>query len=61
MNASSIDSPSTTGDMSSKIRKTSLLACEYASNRDGTTIAPGHSRRAVEPPIAVLTPNAFAS
>ena len=27
-NASSIDIPSTTGDMSSKIRKTSLLAAE---------------------------------
>ena len=27
MNASSIDSPSTTGDVSSKIRNTALLAC----------------------------------
>ena len=29
--------------------------------RGGTTTAPGHSRRAWAPPIAVRTPNAFAS
>ena len=43
MNASSIESPSTTGDVSSKILNTALLAAVYASNRGGTTIAPGQS------------------
>ena len=60
-NASSIDSPSTCGDVSSKIANTALLASEYALIRGGTTIARGHSRRAVRPPIAVRTPCAFAS
>ena len=60
-NASSIDIPSTSGDMSSKIEKTSLLAAEYASKRAGTTIIRGHSCRALEPGIAVFTPYAFAS
>ena len=48
--------PSTTGDMSSKTAKTSLLASEYASIRAGTTIACGHSRCAFAPPIAPSTP-----
>ena len=47
--------------MSSKIANTSLLACEYASNRPGTKIRSGHSFFAAHPPIADLTPNAFAS
>ena len=45
-NASSIEMPSTTGDMSSKTAKTALLASEYASIRGGTTTASGHSRSA---------------
>ncbi len=61
MNASSIDSPSTTGDVSSKTSKTARLASVYALMRGGTTIARGHRRRAVAPPIAVLIPYALAS
>ena len=38
-----------------------LRASEYASNRAGTTTACGHSCRAAPLPIAVRTPNAFAS
>ena len=60
-NASSIDSPSTEGVWSSKTRNTALLASEYAVKRGGTTIACGHSRCARRWPIAVWTPNAFAS
>ena len=45
-NASSIDSPSTTGVVSSNTANTALLASEYADIRGGTTIASGHSRRA---------------
>ncbi len=44
MNASSIDRPSTAGDMSSKTRYTALLASLYAEKRGGTTIAPGQRR-----------------
>ena len=53
--------PSTSGVVSRKIAKTSLLACSYALKRGGTSIACGHSRRACRPPIAVRTPYAFAS
>ena len=45
-NASSIDSPSTSGVVSSKTANTALLASEYADIRGGTTTAHGHSRRA---------------
>ena len=60
-NASSIDSPSTSGVVSRKISNTALLASEYASKRQFTTIACGHSFFACHPPIAVRIPNAFAS
>ena len=53
--------PSTSGVVSRKIANTSLLACEYASIRGGTTTASGHSSSAFRPPIAVFTPRAFAS
>jgi hypothetical protein len=60
-NASSIDSPSTSGDVFSNTSNTALLAAEYADMRGGTTAASGHRRRACEQPIAVRTPHAFAS
>ena len=60
-NASSIESASTTGAVSSKMRKTALLASEYASIRHGTTAASGQSRRARPAPIPLYTPRAFAS
>ena len=60
-NASSIESPSTSGVVSSNTSKTALLASEYAVMRGGTTIACGQRRRACRPPIAVRMPNAFAS
>ena len=60
-NASSIDTRSTTGAVSSKIATTARLASTYASKRGDTTIACGHSRRARPPPIADLMPNARAS
>ena len=60
-NASSIDSPSTSGVVCSNTSNTALLASEYADIRGSTTIARGHSRRACRPPIAVRTPNALAS
>ena len=60
-NASSIERPSTSGVMSSKTAYRSLLACVYAAIRGGTTIASGQSLRASRPPIAVRTPQAFAS
>jgi hypothetical protein len=50
-NASSIDSASTSGAVSSKTSKTALLASEYAVIRGDTTIACGQSRRAVVPPM----------
>ena len=59
--ASSIDSPSTTGDVSSKTANIARLASVYAEKRGGTTIASGQSRRACRPPIAVRIPYAFAS
>ena len=60
-NASSIDSPSTTGDASSNTANIARLASVYASWRGRTTIASGQSRRACRPPIAVRMPYAFAS
>ncbi len=60
-NASSIESPSTSGVASSKTRYTALLASLYADMRGGTTMAWGQRRRARRPPIAVRTPYAFAS
>ena len=60
-NASSIDSPSTSGVVSRNTSNTALLASEYAAIRAPTTTASGHSRRASPPPIAVRTPHAFAS
>ncbi len=60
-NASSIEIPSTTGARSSKTRNTALLASVYADIRGRTTTRRGQSRRAAAPPIAVRTPNAFAS
>ena len=59
--ASSIDSASTTGAVSSKISKTALLASTYASNRQGTITASGHRCRARPPPMPLCTPRAFAS
>ena len=60
-NASSMERASTTGAVSSKMRNTSLLASVYASNRQGTTAASGHRKRARPPPIPLWTPRAFAS
>ena len=60
-NASSIESPSTSGDASSNRRYTSLLASAYADIRGRTTTACGHSRRAREPLIAEWIPYARAS
>ena len=45
-NASSIESPSTSGEVSSNTRYTALLASEYADIRGRTTIACGHRARA---------------
>ena len=56
-----IESPSTSGDISSNTRNTALLASEYAEKRGGTTTAFGHRRRARASPMAVRTPYAFAS
>ena len=61
MNASSIDSASTTGAVRRKISNTALLASVYAAKRGLTTTASGHSARARAPPIAVRIPRAFAS
>ena len=59
--ASSIDSPSTSGVVSSNTPNTALLASLYAVIRGGTATADGHSRSACRPPIAVRTPKALAS
>ena len=56
MNASSMERPSTAGEVSSKTPNTALLASEYAAMRGGTTIACGQRRRAREPLIAVRMP-----
>ena len=60
-NASSIDSPSTSGVVSRKTANIALLASEYASIRGRTTMALGQRRRACVSPIGVRTPKAFAS
>jgi len=60
-NASSMDKPSTSGEVSSNTPNTALLASEYTANRGSTTTACGHSCRACRPPIAVRTPKALAS
>ena len=60
-NASSIDSPSTSGVVSRNTSNTALLAAEYADILGGTTTACGHSRNARAPPIAVRTPSRLAS
>ena len=52
-NASSIEMPSTCGDVSLNTSNTALLASEYAVKRGETTTASGHSPRAFRPPIAV--------
>ena len=61
MNASSIDSPSTTGDVSSKIVNTALrrrrVRLEARRHDDRVRTQPPR----LPPAIAVLTPNAFAS
>ena len=59
--ASSIESPSTSGVVSSKTLYSALLASVYAAMRGRTTMAAGHSRRARATLIAVCTPWAFAS
>ena len=59
--ASSIERPSTSGVVSSNSSNRSLLACAYADMRGRTTTACGQSWRACLPPMAVRTPNAFAS
>ena len=60
-NASSIESPSTSGVVSRKTSNIALLASEYASMRGRTTIAWGQRRRACVSPIGVRTPKALAS
>ena len=60
-NASSIEMPSTSGVVSSKISNTALLASEYAYIRGGTTIASRAEPPRLRPPIAVRTPCALAS
>jgi hypothetical protein len=60
-NASSIESPSTSGVVSSNTLYTALLALPYSAIRGATTIACGHSLRAVAPLIAEWIPYALAS
>ncbi|GAA3544452.1 hypothetical protein GCM10022222_30180 [Amycolatopsis ultiminotia] len=60
-NASSMDTPSTTGVVRRNTSNTALLAALYTDIRGETTTACGHSRRACTPPIAVRTPSALAS
>ena len=60
-NASSTDSPSTSGVVRSNTSKTASLASVYADMWGSTTIACGQRARAWAPPMAVRTPNAFAS
>jgi hypothetical protein len=55
-NASSIESPSTSGVVSRKTSNIAVLAAEYASIRGRTTIASGQRRRACRSPIGVRTP-----
>jgi hypothetical protein len=60
-NASSMESPSTSGVVCRKTSNTALLALAYSPILGGTTRARGHSRRACSPPMAVRTPCALAS
>ncbi len=60
-NASSTESPSTRGVVSSKTSNTARLASEYADMRGSTTTASGQSRSACRQFIGVRTPRAFAS
>jgi hypothetical protein len=53
--------PSTSGVVSRKIANTSLLACEYASIRGGTTTASGHRSVRLPPAHRGAHPAAFAS
>ena len=57
--ASSIDSFSTSGEVSSNTSSIALLASTYADKRGWTTIALGHRRRARCPPMALRTPKAW--
>ena len=52
-NASSMDSPSTSGEVSRKTSNIAALASEYAFIRGRTTTACGHRRRACVSPIGV--------
>ena len=61
MKASSIDSGSTSGEVSRKMSMTAWLAWLYAVIRGGTTTAAGHRAWAWRPPMAVRTPNRRAS
>ncbi len=56
-----MESPSTQGVVSRKMANTARLAAVYAAILGGTTTAPGQSRRACRPPIALRTPYALAS
>ena len=56
-----MERPSTRGVVRSNTSKTASLAFEYADMWGSTTTACGHSARAWAPPMAVRTPNAFAS
>ena len=60
-NASSSESGSTSGVTARKIAITPFDTSEYASNRGGSTVALGHSRRARAIGIAECTPNFRAS
>ena len=60
-NASSIDSPSTNGDVSSKIANTALLAWCRPRTAAARRSRAGRASSRAQPPIALLTPNAFAS
>ena len=59
--ASSIDRPSTTGEVRANTSNTARLASTYASHRGRTTTASGHRRRARAPPIPEPMPCARAS
>jgi hypothetical protein len=59
--ASSIESRSTSGAVSSKMSATARLASTYAVKSGETATRGGHSRRATRPPIAERTPYARAS
>ncbi len=60
-NASSSESPSTTGAVRSNTANSARLASTYASKRAGTTTASGQRRRARAPCMPPWTPRARAS